>query len=196
MCRPQKKGLGEKTMKQVVLEKSNVAWFKLAEFVARGEKERALSFYRLLSHSITNPAIVAQLEGDLLYAFHDERAIEAYRRAIDLYDIRRGTAHVLALYFQMIKLLVEHARYSDIHDLITTCALPTESKIRIHKYCIGELLKDKNPQHCPYIEAHIREVLDHHILNNACSNELTAFMGLLAAHNSVLHNYACDYITR
>lgn len=73
-------------MKQVSPEKMSLAWFKLAEFVIRGEKERALSIYRLLAHSIQNAALVAQLEGDIFLAFNDERAFDSYRRAGWLYQ--------------------------------------------------------------------------------------------------------------
>lgn len=70
-------------------EKYSVAWFKLAEYVSRKEKERAFAIYRLLVHSLSNPALAAQLEGDLLYAFNDEKAAEAYSRAIIFYEQNR-----------------------------------------------------------------------------------------------------------
>jgi len=66
-------------------DKYNLAWFKLAECVARGEKERALGVYRLLSHSIADQAYALQLEGDLLLAFKDELAYDKYRAAIAWY---------------------------------------------------------------------------------------------------------------
>ncbi len=72
-------------MKQFPSDKTNLAWFKLAECVARGEKERALGVYRLLSHSIPDSAYVLQLEGDLLLAFNDTVAQEKYQAAIALY---------------------------------------------------------------------------------------------------------------
>ena len=58
-------------MKHLPSDKYNVAWFKLAECVARGEKEKALGVYRLLVHSLDEPAFIRQLEGDLLLAFKD-----------------------------------------------------------------------------------------------------------------------------
>lgn len=67
-------------------DKFNIAWFKLAEFVARKEKERALGMYRLLAHSMTDQALAAQLQGDLLLAFNDDRALEAYLKAAELYE--------------------------------------------------------------------------------------------------------------
>jgi len=63
-------------------EKSSVAWFKLAEFVARREKERAIAVYRLLVHALSDEAYSLQLGGDLMSAFDDaERARDFYREA-------------------------------------------------------------------------------------------------------------------
>lgn len=72
-------------MKLVASELYNVAWFKLADFVARGEKERALSVHKLLMHSVTDEAIPYQLEGDILLAFDDEGALDRYHIAANLY---------------------------------------------------------------------------------------------------------------
>jgi len=75
-------------MKQVSSEKYNVAWFKLADCVARGEKIRALGVYRLLSHSLPDKALVRQLEGDLRLSFQDRfDALNLYQQAAELYKI-------------------------------------------------------------------------------------------------------------
>lgn len=67
-------------------KKYNVAWFKLAECVSRGEKERALAVYRLLAHSFKDRAFASQLEGDLFSAFGDSvMAKNRYDRAFTLY---------------------------------------------------------------------------------------------------------------
>ena len=50
-------------------DKYTIAWFKLAECVAKGEKEKAFGVYRLLMHSLEDQAYAYQLEGDLLDAF-------------------------------------------------------------------------------------------------------------------------------
>lgn len=85
------------------LEKHNVAWFKLAEFVSRREKERALGVYRLLSHSLPSDAFAAQLEGDLLAAFYDkEKALEAYQKAAHLYEKSGQLDHVAHVCEQML----------------------------------------------------------------------------------------------
>lgn len=72
-------------MKELPSDKYNVAWFKLAEFVARGEKERALALYRLLAHSFDNKALAYQLEGDLLLSFNDDTARVRYVAAAQHY---------------------------------------------------------------------------------------------------------------
>lgn len=92
-------------MKHVSSERTSLAWFKLAEFVTRGEKERALSIYRLLAHSIKSEALAAQLEGDLLQAFEDERALDAYRRAALLYLRENDMVQAVLLYEQISVLL-------------------------------------------------------------------------------------------
>lgn len=72
-------------MRLLASESYNVAWFKLADFVARGEKERALSVHRLLMHSVQDEAITYQLEGDILLAFDDDMALDRYHVAANLY---------------------------------------------------------------------------------------------------------------
>ncbi len=73
-------------MKTLTSESYNIAWFKLADFVARGEKERALTVLRLLMHSISDEALTYQLEGDILRAFQDFSAIDRYHTAAHLYQ--------------------------------------------------------------------------------------------------------------
>jgi hypothetical protein len=69
----------------VASESYTIAWFKIADFVARGEKERALTVYRLLMYSVAEPALSYQLEGDILLAFDDDAAIDRYHVAANLY---------------------------------------------------------------------------------------------------------------
>lgn len=72
-------------MRTLASQSYNIAWFKLADFVARGEKERALSIYRLLMHSVAEGALTYQLEGDILLAFDDDAALDRYHVAANLY---------------------------------------------------------------------------------------------------------------
>lgn len=73
-------------MKHLPPDKYNVAWFKLAECIVRGEKERALGVYRLLTYSIPDKAYALKLEGDILFAFKDAQATQRYQAAITAYQ--------------------------------------------------------------------------------------------------------------
>jgi len=86
------------TQIQIQPGKSSVAWFKLAEFVGRKEKEKALGIYRLLMHYLSDEAIAAQLEGDLLFSFADEKAIDCYTRAALLYEKQDRLLEAVSLY--------------------------------------------------------------------------------------------------
>jgi len=74
-------------MKQTQLDKHTIAWFKIAECVSRGEKERALGVYRLLSYSFNDNAVARQLEADIYFSFGDKNhAIPLYYTAMELYQ--------------------------------------------------------------------------------------------------------------
>lgn len=76
----------------------NVAWFKLADIVARGEKERALSVYKLLMHSFTDQAFAYQLQGDILLSFDDDTALDSYHQAANLYKRNGSYQKAIAVY--------------------------------------------------------------------------------------------------
>jgi len=76
----------------------NVAWFKLADFVSRGEKERALNIHRLLMHSVQDVAIAYQLEGDILLAFDDDAALDRYHVAANLYKKSGKIQQAISVY--------------------------------------------------------------------------------------------------
>jgi hypothetical protein len=98
-------------MNQVLSDKYNIAWFKIAECVSRGEKERALGVYRLLSHSLHDQAVVHQLEGDIFLAFKDdEAAIKRYVKAADVYKRENRMLEAAAVY--------EHLLFLDTHKMV------------------------------------------------------------------------------
>ncbi len=82
----------------------SIAWFKLAECVARREKERAFAVFRLLSHSIDDAAVVVHLEADLLFAFKDDVAITFYQRAVDLYQCKKRFGVALGVCNHLLEL--------------------------------------------------------------------------------------------
>jgi len=95
-------------MKYIQSEKYNLAWFRLAECVSRGEKERAMGVYRLLSHSLGDDALAAQLKGDLLLCFNDELAVEKYLEAASLYKKSKKTIEAIAVCEHLILLEPEN----------------------------------------------------------------------------------------
>lgn len=101
-------------MRQLPADKYNVAWFKLAEFVARGEKERALGMYRLLVHSFNDKALAYQLEGDILLSFKDTAAIEKYNAAALLYQKEQRLIEAAAIYEHIVTLLPNSEHYLNI----------------------------------------------------------------------------------
>ncbi|GAG97376.1 unnamed protein product, partial [marine sediment metagenome] len=83
--------------------KHSIAWFKLAECIAKGERERALGVYRLLSHSLNNTALAKQLEADLFLAFNDhQRALQLYKIAAQLYKQQQSLYEAAAVYEHML----------------------------------------------------------------------------------------------
>jgi hypothetical protein len=72
-------------MKTMSQNRQSVAWFRLAECVDRGEKEKALAFHRLLTHSYNDRAFIKKLEADILAFFQDVNAVTAYEQAASLY---------------------------------------------------------------------------------------------------------------
>lgn len=91
-------------MRHVPSDKYNVAWFKLAECVSRGEKERALGVYRLLAHSFGDEAFAHQLMGDLLLSFDDAQAIAKYQHAADQYVKEERFLEAAAVYEHLLTL--------------------------------------------------------------------------------------------
>lgn len=92
-------------MRQLPSDKYNVAWFKLAEFVARGERERALGLYKLLIHSFDDRALAYQLEGDILLSFKDvDAACLKYHNAAELYRQDARIIESAAVYEHLITL--------------------------------------------------------------------------------------------
>jgi len=79
-------------------QQSNIAWYKLAELVSRGEKEKALNLYRLLAHSLADRAYAVQVEGDLLWAFEDADALKIYHDAARLYEEEKNYTAAAAIY--------------------------------------------------------------------------------------------------
>lgn len=118
-------------MRYLPSDKYNVAWFKLAECVLRGEKERALGVYRLLSHSFDDAAFASQLEGDILFSFEDQvgalakynQAIAAYQKTNRLLEAAAVCEHVITLApatHEYIRLLIDIYKKLKLNNRVIT----------------------------------------------------------------------------
>src|SRR3989339_170090 len=138
----------------------NIAWFKLADFVARGEKERALNVYKLLMHSIADEAFAYQLEGDILLSFHDDKAIDRYNFAAKLYkkngDYQKAIAmyeHILSLkdnittmeaLLQIYEFLSDHIKIIHTYSRFALLAVQSNAfDLLVHRLNIYETLYDE-----------------------------------------------------
>jgi len=111
-------------MKQIPKNTHTIAWFKIAEYVSRGERERALGVYRLLSHSFDDAAVALQLEGDILWSFNDVKAVEKYQQAATLYAEQNRLLEAAAVYEHLITLQPDTAQYyTQLIELYTTLGL-------------------------------------------------------------------------
>lgn len=131
-------------MKQIPSDKYTIAWFKLAECVSRGEKERALGVYRLLSHSLDDPALVRQLEGDIFLSFNDKQeAVTNYYQAAQLYKKDNRLLEAAAVYEHLLTIQPEDKKYRTvIIDLYNQ--LTIQSKVKEHAMLlINQLLHDE-----------------------------------------------------
>lgn len=118
-------------MKQAPVEKYTIAFFRLAEYVSRGEKERALGVYRLLSHSFDDLAFARQLEGDILWSFNDEGAQDKYFQAAQLYQKDMRLRQAVGVYEHLLTMHPKSALYM-VSLIDVYCQLGTQAKAKAY----------------------------------------------------------------
>ena len=126
--------------KSVKNKNSSIAWFKLSELITRGEKEKALNLYRLISHSFDDKAYILQVEGDILWSFEDTGALEKYKQAAFLYEKEKRATAATAIYEHLLTL--EPKNYNYLLQLITLYTkLDWWEKLKLHFNNLFGLLK-------------------------------------------------------
>jgi tetratricopeptide (TPR) repeat protein len=160
-------------MKQTQLDKHTIAWFKIAECVSRGEKERALGVYRLLSHSFNDTAVARQLEADIYFSFGEqEHAIALYRQAMELYQKSERFLEAVAV--------CEHVLVMRPHDLLLR-----REAIKLYR-ALGIVSK---------IQMHIRTVLDDIFVTNN-EQQVQELLSSLRAESDELYEYALAHLKK
>ncbi len=112
---------GERMEPQQSLRERSLAWFKIADLIARGEREKALSVFRLLSHSLADQAYVLQLEADILWHMDDKGAVDKYRQAAFLYHKEKRLVDAIAIYEHL--LMLEPDSYDHLSVVLVFYAL-------------------------------------------------------------------------
>ena len=131
-------------MKHMQTDKYTIAWFKIADYVSRGEKERALGVYRLLSHSFNDDAVARQLEADIYFSCNEqERAIILYRQAMELYQKSKRFTEAAAICEHLLLLLPHDA---SLRREIILCYnnIKLASKIYVHAQRFVEMYAREN----------------------------------------------------
>ena len=172
-------------------EKSSIAWFKLAEVITRGEKERALSIYRLLMHSVPHEAVKAQLEGDILEIFSDPAALHAYNRAAELYQSNNEDIQASLLYERIVTLLLAQRDYLQAYALIKQSTLDTMHKAARYEQLIVGMLASDASYDMRVLEQLIDAVLKAYQSASGHNDKSSRFFSKLAALDAHAHVYAC-----
>lgn len=160
-------------MKQTQFDKHTIAWFKIAECVSRGEKERALGVYRLLSHSFNDNAVARQLEADIHLSFGErDVAISLYQQAMEWYQKTERYLEATAVCEHIITLSND------------TIAFRREA-IKLYSL-MGNTAK---------MQLHAQEVLNSIILIGH-EHVLQEFLLLLRGYSDGLHEYAVKYLNK
>ncbi len=98
-------------MKQVPSERSSIAWFKLAEVIGRGERERAFSLFRLLIHSFDDQAFSKKLEADIWVSFDIQEAESHYKESAHLYKQDEKWMQALGIYELLVHYCPDSVHY-------------------------------------------------------------------------------------
>ncbi len=159
-------------MKQTQFDKHTIAWFKIADCVSRGEKERALGVYRLLSHSFNDSAVARQLEADIYLSFGEQDlAIPLYAQAIELYQKSQRFLEAVAV--------CEHLIYMNEDDVMVR-----RKAIKLHNI-LGNMVK---------VYEHIQKCLN--LLAGRQDHQIQEFLSVLRGYSDELYEYGIEYISK
>ena len=174
-------------MKQTQVDKHTIAWFKIAECVSRGEKERALGVYRLLSHSFNDHAIARQLEADIHGAFGEiEQAVSLYQLAMEAYIKSQRLLEAAAVGEH---LAVLQPSEMNLHRKLIQLYLSLGMMVKVQAHI--QVLADFFAQKKQWVEQ---------VIDDLCLVEnkklVQEFASALKTHSDELHEHAVEYLKK
>jgi len=182
-------------MKQIPIDKYNIAWFKLAEYVSRGEKERALGVYRLLSHSFDDAAFALQLEGDILWSFNDRGAIDKYYEAAQLYKKDARVLQAAAVYEHLVTLhpdsIVCLLHLVDLYVILDAKSKVASNLAVLAELVLGLVAQKKASQEL--VLENLKEFVER-LMVHQDAQQLNNFLSRLNATNGFYYQQVVEYI--
>jgi len=178
-------------MRKIPSDKYTVAWFKLADFVARREKERALGLYRLLMHSIDDEALSHQLAGDLFLAFDSTaQAVEKYSIAAEQYREQKRLLQAVAVYEQIVGLQQKDLQVLEQLLELYTQLTNKQKAVRIaQKLCLAYL-----PSNEETALMYGKKAVDGLVTSH--DQQLQTFLSEVQAAHEAVYQALCEYLKR
>ena len=172
-------------MKQTQFDKHTIAWFKIADCVSRGEKERALGVYRLLSHSFNDNAVARQLEADIYCSFGEtDQAIALYQQAMEGYIKSQRFFEAASVGEHLVVLQpVNTSLHSKLVQLYISLGMA--AKVQTHVQILADFFMQKKQW--------IEQMLDDLVLGDN-KQYVQGFLSALQVHSDELYDYAVAYL--
>lgn len=174
-------------MKQTQFDKHTIAWFKIADCVSRGEKERALGVYRLLSHSFNDNAVARQLEADIYLSFgENDQAITLYQQAMEGYIKSQRFLEAASVGEHLVVLQPDE---TSLHRKLIQLylALGMVTKVQAHIQALVDVFGQK------------RQWIDKILDDSAFADNkkyVQEFVALLQQHSDELYEHAVEYLKK
>lgn len=177
-------------MKHESSDKYTIAWFKLADCISKGEREKAFGVYRLLAHSLEDQAYAMKLEGDLFSAFNDMKAaFEKYEQAALTYLRHKQFKEAATLYEDLVILVEKPEKYlSQLCDLYKNHLSAYFLKSKYIKLC-ESLLENGKPEFAEAILQEIESYEDLSLLGNLYQKFICALIKKNFQHTAQFQLY-------
>jgi len=168
---------------------SSIAWFKIANLIERREREKAMSVYKLMTHSLPDRAYALQLEADILLYFDEiQESCAKYIQSAFLYRNAKRWLDAVALYEQVCML---EPKNSDalIYSVPCYAQLDWDKKFviklnQISDFVIENQDDEKLVTHLIKTLAEVGREIDAVIFKTQLQNKLVQMLALIPKHTA------------